>query len=181
MGVISMGRLGRLRKNGTRRVRMTYTTRVWVARDSTNQPLRNSLWLAWRTRCDVQRDRRQGKLHQHRLHDRPARRDHQAATHPRPAASRWRSWPPRLTRHAARPPIRRDPAGRETCAGARSLGALCCLCGAGIHRLGSSGGITTSPSRRSKVKSPTMRPTGRRVTSSRREGQHRTQDPRARP
>ena len=33
-GVTSIGTLGRLRKNGTRRVRMTNTTRVWVASDS---------------------------------------------------------------------------------------------------------------------------------------------------
>lgn len=38
--------LGRLRKKGTRRVRMTKTTRVWVASDSTNHPVRNSLWPA---------------------------------------------------------------------------------------------------------------------------------------
>ena len=49
IGATSIGWLGRLRKNGTRRVRITNTTRVWVARDSTNQPLRNSLWLACRT------------------------------------------------------------------------------------------------------------------------------------
>ena len=48
-GVTSIGRLGRLRVNGTRRVRMTNTTRVWVARDSMNQPVRNSLCPAWRT------------------------------------------------------------------------------------------------------------------------------------
>ena len=35
-------RLGRLRQKGTRCVRMTKTTRVWVARDSTNHPERNS-------------------------------------------------------------------------------------------------------------------------------------------
>ena len=46
IGVIIIGRLGRLRKNGTRRVRIRNTTRVWVARDSTNQPLRNS--RGWR-------------------------------------------------------------------------------------------------------------------------------------
>ena len=47
-GVMIIGRLGRLRKNGTRRVRIRNTTRVWVASDSTNQPLRNSAWLACR-------------------------------------------------------------------------------------------------------------------------------------
>lgn len=31
VGVMSMGRLGRLWKNGIRRVRITNTTRVWVA------------------------------------------------------------------------------------------------------------------------------------------------------
>ena len=44
VGVISIARLGRLWKNGTRRVRMRKTTRVWVASDSTNQPVRNSEW-----------------------------------------------------------------------------------------------------------------------------------------
>ena len=48
IGITIMGRLGRLRKKGIRRVRMRKITSVWVARDSTNQPLRNSLWLAWR-------------------------------------------------------------------------------------------------------------------------------------
>jgi hypothetical protein len=79
------------------------------------------------------------------------------------------------------PPIRRDPAGRETRAGARSPGALCCPCGAGIHRLGSSGGITTSHARRSKVKSPTMRPTGRACHQLVPRWQDGTRDPRARP
>ena len=36
------GRLGRLFQNGTRWVRITKTTRVWVASDSTNHPERNS-------------------------------------------------------------------------------------------------------------------------------------------
>ena len=35
------GRLGRLRKNGMRLVRMAKITSVCVARDSTNQPVRN--------------------------------------------------------------------------------------------------------------------------------------------
>ncbi len=35
-------RLGRLRKNGMRRVRIAKMTSVWVARDSTNQPVRNT-------------------------------------------------------------------------------------------------------------------------------------------
>ena len=43
----SSGTLGRLRKNGMRRVRMAKITRVWVARDSTNQPDRNSAGPAW--------------------------------------------------------------------------------------------------------------------------------------
>ena len=43
-GVIIIGRLGVLRKNGTRRVRITKMIRVWVASDSTNQPERNSAW-----------------------------------------------------------------------------------------------------------------------------------------
>ena len=43
----SSGMLGRLRKNGMRRVRMAKITRVWVARDSTNQPDRNSAGPAW--------------------------------------------------------------------------------------------------------------------------------------
>ena len=33
---------GLLRRNGTRRVRMAKMIRVWVASDSTNQPVRNS-------------------------------------------------------------------------------------------------------------------------------------------
>ncbi len=49
MGVMIIGMLGRLRKKGTRRVRIRNTTRVWVASDSTNQPVRNSSWLACRT------------------------------------------------------------------------------------------------------------------------------------
>jgi hypothetical protein len=35
------GMLGWLWKNGTRRVRIAKTTSVWVASDSTNQPVRN--------------------------------------------------------------------------------------------------------------------------------------------
>ena len=45
----SRGREGRLRRNGTRRVRMTNTMSVWVASDSTNQPERNSGAAAWKT------------------------------------------------------------------------------------------------------------------------------------
>ena len=45
----SSGTLGRLRKNGMRRVRIAKMTRVWVARDSTNQPERNSAGPAWNT------------------------------------------------------------------------------------------------------------------------------------
>ncbi len=48
-GSTSIGRLGRLRRKGTRRVRMTKITSVWVASDSTNQPLRNSLSPAFST------------------------------------------------------------------------------------------------------------------------------------
>ena len=44
----SSGRLGRLRKNGMRLVRIAKMTRVWVARDSTNQPVRNSAGPAWK-------------------------------------------------------------------------------------------------------------------------------------
>jgi hypothetical protein len=33
--------LGRLRRNGTRRVRIAKMTNVWVTKDSTNQPERN--------------------------------------------------------------------------------------------------------------------------------------------
>jgi hypothetical protein len=40
IGSAIIARLGRLRRNGTRRVRMTKTTRVWVASDSTTQPVR---------------------------------------------------------------------------------------------------------------------------------------------
>src|ERR1035437_712318 len=43
------GRLGWLRKNGMRRVRIAKITRVWVARDSTNQPERNSAGPEWNT------------------------------------------------------------------------------------------------------------------------------------
>src|SRR6266536_3805576 len=43
------GRLGWLRKNGIRRVRMAKMTRVWVARDSTNQPVRNWDGPEWNT------------------------------------------------------------------------------------------------------------------------------------
>src|SRR5579864_3184498 len=41
-------RLGRLCQNGIRRVRITNTTRVCVASDSTNQPDRNRDGLAWK-------------------------------------------------------------------------------------------------------------------------------------
>ena len=41
--------VGRLRKNGTRRVRITKVTRVWVASDSTNQPAWNRCCPAWNT------------------------------------------------------------------------------------------------------------------------------------
>src|SRR6266540_863730 len=47
--VASSGGLGRLRKNGTRWVRMMKFTSVWVARDSTNQPLWNSVSPASKT------------------------------------------------------------------------------------------------------------------------------------
>ena len=47
--VASSGRLGRLLKKGTRRVRMTKITSVWVASDSTNQPERNSFGPAPKT------------------------------------------------------------------------------------------------------------------------------------
>jgi hypothetical protein len=60
-GATSIGMLGRLRKNGTRRVRITNTTNAWVARDSTNQPLRNSLWLAWRS-CSITKKVRKSKI-----------------------------------------------------------------------------------------------------------------------
>lgn len=43
------GKLGWLRKNGIRRVLIAKMTRVCVARDSTNQPERNSAALAWKT------------------------------------------------------------------------------------------------------------------------------------
>ena len=45
----SSGLEGRLRKKGTRLVRMTNTTRVWVASDSTNQPDRNRAGPASKT------------------------------------------------------------------------------------------------------------------------------------
>lgn len=47
------GVLGRLRKNGTRRVRIETIARVWVASDSTNQPERNSVASAWKPRSRV--------------------------------------------------------------------------------------------------------------------------------
>src|SRR5450759_288574 len=43
------GRLGWLRKNGVRRVRIAKITKVWVARDSTNQPERNCAGPEWKT------------------------------------------------------------------------------------------------------------------------------------
>ena len=42
--------LGRLLKKGTRRVRMTKMTSVCVVSDSTNQPERNRVGPAWKTR-----------------------------------------------------------------------------------------------------------------------------------
>jgi hypothetical protein len=44
------GRLGRLLKNGTRRVRITKMTSVCVTSDSTNQPERKRTGPAWKTR-----------------------------------------------------------------------------------------------------------------------------------
>ena len=44
-----MARLGRLVYEGLRRVRMTKTTRVCVASDSTNHPVRNSACPAFST------------------------------------------------------------------------------------------------------------------------------------
>jgi hypothetical protein len=75
-----------------------YTTRVWVARDSTNQPLRNSLWLAWRS-CSITKEEGQ------EVEDRAD--------------------------------------GAEPCAAPVVQG---------IRRLSLSGGITTSPARRSTAK-----------------------------
>ena len=72
--VTIIGRLGRLRRNGTRRVRITKITSVWVASDSTNQPLRNSLWPACRItehheeRREVE-DRADGPEHGHEAAD----------------------------------------------------------------------------------------------------------------
>jgi hypothetical protein len=43
------GRLGRLRVNGTRLVRITKITSDWVASDSTNQPVWNRCAPAWKT------------------------------------------------------------------------------------------------------------------------------------
>ena len=43
------GTLGRLRKNGVRRVRITKMISVWVASDSTNQPVWNRLSPAWKS------------------------------------------------------------------------------------------------------------------------------------
>jgi hypothetical protein len=48
-----MGRLGWLRKKGTRRVRMAKMISVWVASDSTNQPVRNSTGPACSTRSRI--------------------------------------------------------------------------------------------------------------------------------
>jgi hypothetical protein len=47
--VASSGRLGRLWKNGTRRVRITNTTSDCVASDSANQPFRKRGAWAWKT------------------------------------------------------------------------------------------------------------------------------------
>jgi len=47
------GVLGRLRKKGTRRVRIAKMTRLWVARDSTNQPdWKRDEW-AWKTQIMI--------------------------------------------------------------------------------------------------------------------------------
>ena len=43
--------LGRLRKNGTRRVRITKMTNVCVASDSTNHPVWNRDSPAWNTQA----------------------------------------------------------------------------------------------------------------------------------
>jgi hypothetical protein len=45
----SSAALGRLRRNGTRRVRIAKMTSDWVASDSTNQPVRNSSAPAWKS------------------------------------------------------------------------------------------------------------------------------------
>src|SRR5439155_744515 len=47
------GLLGRLRKKGTRRVRMAKIARLWVASDSTNQPERNRVALALKAQSRI--------------------------------------------------------------------------------------------------------------------------------
>jgi len=49
IGGAIIARLGPLVWDGLRRVRMTKTTSVCVASDSTNHPVRNSAWPALRT------------------------------------------------------------------------------------------------------------------------------------
>ena len=53
MVATASGVLGRLRKNGTRRVRIAKMTRLWVASDSTNQPDRNSGASALKTQIMI--------------------------------------------------------------------------------------------------------------------------------
>ena len=61
-GVISIGRLGRLWKNGTRRVRDdVHHQGLGGGEDSTNQPPRNSAWLACRT-CSITKKVRKSKI-----------------------------------------------------------------------------------------------------------------------
>ena len=55
--VTASGRLGRLRK-GLPAVRMTKSTSVCVASDSTNQPVWNSASPAWKTRSSTKKVRK---------------------------------------------------------------------------------------------------------------------------
>src|SRR3974377_1299640 len=54
----SSGTLGGVWKNGIRRVRITKITRVWVASDSTNQPVWNRTGPAWNTHSMMPEDRK---------------------------------------------------------------------------------------------------------------------------
>src|SRR5689334_1450284 len=56
--VMAKGRLGRLRKKGLRRVRMTKMIRVCVASDSTNHPVWNKLAPAWKIQSIIPKVRK---------------------------------------------------------------------------------------------------------------------------
>jgi len=57
MSVTARGRLGRLR-HGVPAVRITKSTRVWVARDSTNHPVWNRASEAWKPHSRIAKVRK---------------------------------------------------------------------------------------------------------------------------